>query len=672
MLRLMLATLIAVLIVPAAQAQRAFTAHDLAMLDRVSDPRVAADGRQVAYNLRSTDWEGNRGLNALHIVPATGGDPVVVVEKEKAPTNPRWGGDGRLYFLSGRSGTQQVWRRDEDGALVQVTAFPLDVIAFRLSADARALVAAIDADPDCPTLACSKAKGDAKAKTVATGQMLDPDGQIRFWDSYSDDRNVGLFHVALSGAGAPAEATPLTRGWRADIIERPDGDDGAFAVTPDGRTVWFASSASGAARGDAPPSQLWSVTTGGGAPRALPMPAGTSLARPTLSPDGRRLAYLSRPAGFSYARTALMVRELGSGRTREVAPGLDMALGRIAWSADGRSILTAAESKGQVPLIAIDVADGRVRTMVADGQVTDFDGPAYVRASLTEPGQLYMRADGSPQALTRIGAAVLAAAPMAAAEQFSFAGWNDETVYGWMIKPAGWKPGRKYPVAFIIHGGPHGTSNNSWSYRWNPQVWAGMGYAVVQIDFHGSSGYGEAFGRSIINHWGDRPLEDLQKGWTAALKRYDWLDGSRACALGASYGGYMINWIAGQWQGPWKCLVNHAGLFDTRSMSFATDIPAFSETQYGGLTTQGALAFNPADHAAKWKTPMLVIHGARDYRVPLDQGISTHLAMRRAGAATQFLLFPDENHWVLKPQNSVQWYATVEAWMKRWLGPTTP
>jgi len=191
------------------------------------------------------------------------------------------------------------------------------------------------------------------------------------------------------------------------------------------------------------------------------------------------------------------------------------------------------------------------------------------------------------------------------------------------------------------------------------------------IDFHGSSGYGEAFGKTVVDHWGDRPLEDLQNGWAAALARYDWLDGNRACALGGSYGGYMVNWIASQWAQPWKCLVNHAGVVGLRIMAYSNDSPAIFEAQTRGITRRAddpAGRFDPSDHVAKWTVPTLVIHGARDFRVPLDQGIAAHTALRLAKVPTELLVFPDENHWVLKPQNSVQWYATVEAWMNRWIG----
>jgi acylaminoacyl-peptidase len=661
-----------------AGSARPFTAKDLAMLDRVSNPRLAPDGNWIAVNLRTTDWEGNKGVNALRLMPRTpGGTPVVVTASEKAPTSPRWARDGRLYFLSGKSGTQQVWRRDADRRLTQITAFPLDITGFRLAPDGRSLVAIVDARPECATFACSKEADETKAKLKPTGQFFGDGVRARAWDAYEDGRYTGLYRVALGGDGAPSEAVRLTGAWRGDVIDRVDGGDGDVAISGDGRSIYFAARDPALIERDDAPSALWVVPADGSSgPRRMRPGDALWVARPTLSPDGRTLAYLARRETASYSRTALMALDLKSGQAREIAPGGDRQLRRIAWSRDGRTIYATGEATGQGPLMSIDAARGTERVLVAQGNVGDFDvgagSLAYVAESLGGPGQLYLRAGaGGPVALTEIGKQVFADAPLAPAEQFSFPGWNGETVHGYIVKPQNFVAGRKYPVAFLIHGGPHGSFGNSWSYRWNPQVWASMGYAAVMIDFHGSSGYGEDFGRSILNHWGDRPLEDLRKGWAHALGRYDWLDGSRACALGGSYGGYMVNWIAGQWPGAWKCLVNHAGLFDSRVMAYSTDTQAFAEAQYRGLSalataTEGR--FDPSDAAARWKVPMLVIHGARDYRVPLDQGIAAHNAARRAGVPTEMLLFPDENHWVLKPQNSVQWYATVEAWMARWLG----
>ena len=239
------------------------------------------------------------------------------------------------------------------------------------------------------------------------------------------------------------------------------------------------------------------------------------------------------------------------------------------------------------------------------------------------------------------------------------------------IVSVSFKKGKKYPVAFLIHGGPQGSFGDGWSYRWNPSSYAGAGYAVVMIDFHGSTGYGQAFCDAISTHWGDRPLEDLQKGWAYALGKYPFLDGDRAAALGTSYGGFMVNWIASQWKQPWKCLVSHDGVFDARSMGYSTEEMWFDEWDQGGSPfTEPALfdKFNPALHAKDWSVPMLIVHSDLDYRIPVEQGIGAFTALQAKGVPSQFLRFPNENHWVLKPQNSMQWHKTVFDWLNTYIG----
>ena len=273
MLREIVAACAAVVLFFAASSvsARPFTAKDLAMLDRVSDPRVAPDQQWIAVNLRTTDWDGNKGVNALRLVPRTpGGASVVVVAGEKAPTSPRWAADGQLYFLSGKSGTQQVWRRARDGRLAQMTAFPLDVTGFRLAPDGRSLVAIIDARPECPMLACSKEADETKAKVKPSGQYFADGGRARAWDAYEDGRYTGLYRVALGSDGAPSAAIRLTGAWRADVIDRVDGDDGAFAIARDGRSVYFATRDPALIDRDDAPSALWVVPAdGSAAPRRM-------------------------------------------------------------------------------------------------------------------------------------------------------------------------------------------------------------------------------------------------------------------------------------------------------------------------------------------------------------------------------------------------------------------
>jgi len=652
---------------------RPFTAKDLATQERIGDPNLSPDGRWVAYALRTTDWDGNKGVQALWLLDrkTAGAKPVLLSGDEKAPPSPRWSADGRwIYFLSAKSGSNQVWRVGPDGkGKAQITSLPLDVGFFRLAEDGRTLLVGLDVYPDCADLACTKSRNEAKDKLKTSGQTFVDGALPRAFDHYEDDQFAGLYTIRLDAPGAPADGIALMKGIKADA------DGGQVAVSNDGRTVWYSATPSGVSGGTgAVPALYVAPTDGSAAPTRLIPDSKTADARPALSPDGKTLAYIAETGPVMIAqRSALMLRDVKTGATRQVAADFDFAANSLAWSTDGKRLLATAQSLGQVKLFSIDAASGKVATVVGDGSVGAFDTAGdttvYVRDSLTSPGQLYDLAGGKPRQLSEVARTAMADTPMSDAEQFSFTGWNGEKVHGYVVKPTGWVAGKKYPVAFLIHGGPHGSFGNSWSYRWNPQVWAGMGYAVVMVDFHGSTGYGTDFAQSIVGHWGDRPLEDLQKGWAAAQSQYGWLDADRACALGGSYGGYMVAWIASQWQQPWKCLVNHAGLFDTRSFAYASDIPNFAEEQWGGEAWSKPEAvdrFNPAVHVQDWKTPMLVIHGARDYRVPLDQGIGAYTANQRMGVPTQYLHFPDENHWVLKPQNSVQWYATVEAWMGKY------
>src|SRR5690606_31898640 len=384
-------------------------------------------------------------------------------------------------------------------------------------------------------------------------------------------------------------------------------------------------------------------------------------------------------------RFGLMAMDLATGAVREIAPDWDRSADGIVLSADGATLYTGAQDVGEHPLFAVDIQSGEVTEVIGDGSIGSFSiaGPsnAFTRASLKSGNQVFTGGiGGAPErAITPSASEMLPDVDFGDYEQFTFTGWNDETVHGYVVKPWNYQEGKRYPVAFLIHGGPQGSFGNSWSYRWNPQTYAGQGYAVVMIDFHGSTGYGQAFTDAISQHWGDRPLEDLKKGWAAAQQQYRFLDGDNACALGASYGGYMVNWIAGNWNEPWKCLVNHDGVFDTRMMGYATEELWFTEWENGGTPYDNPEAyerFNPINHVKDWRVPMLVIHGELDYRIPVSQGIAAFTALQRQGIESKFLYFPDENHWVLQPANSLLWHRPVNGWLRQHLGqspmaPTT-
>jgi dipeptidyl aminopeptidase/acylaminoacyl peptidase len=385
---------------------------------------------------------------------------------------------------------------------------------------------------------------------------------------------------------------------------------------------------------------------------------------------------MKRPT-FEADRMGLMAMDLATGATREIDPQWDRSADGIVLSDDGRTIFTTAEDMGQHPLFAVDIATGKATQVVGDGSVSSVglagQTLAFARNSMKSGDQLFVAAaDGDHErAITPSAGEMLPEVKFGDYEQFQFKGWNGDTVHGYVVKPWNYQPGKSYPVAFLIHGGPQGSFGNGWSYRWNPQTYAGQGYAVVMVDFHGSTGYGQAFTDAISQHWGDRPLEDLQKGWKAALAQYPFLDGDKACALGASYGGFMAYWIAGNWQQPWKCIVAHDGVFDNRMMGYATEELWFSEWENGGTpwtNPEGYEKFNPILHVKDWTVPMLIVHSQQDFRIPVEQGIAAFTALQRKGIESKLLYFPDENHWVLKPQNSVLWHDTVNAWLKEHIG----
>lgn len=678
----LIALLLPALCPAVALAAKPFDARDLVTLDRVSSPTLSPDGRKLVVAVREADFEANKASTGLWIEDLFARDaapPVRFTAEGMSVNSPAFSPDGaNVYFLSAKSGSQQLWRQAvAGGEAVQVTNFPLDVGSYKLSPDGSAVALSFEVFPDCADLACTKARLDATAATKATGKVYDS-LFVRHWDTWADGRRNQLF-VADFGADGLAAAEPVRigAGVVGDVPSKPFGDSSEYTWAPDGQSLVFSVRAGD--RGEAWSTnfdlhQAW--VRARRAPRNLTAGNPALDTGPVFSADGKTLYYraMKRP-GFEADRLALMAMDLRSGKVREIAPAWDRSADGITLSADGKSIYTTAYDVGTHPLFKVDVASGEVTKVVPGGSIGGFDlvrdTLAFTRDNLKSPAQAFVaRADGSAERqVTQANADVLPDLAFGDYEQFSFKGWNDETVHGYVVKPVGYEEGKTYPVAFLIHGGPQGSFGDNFHYRWNPQTYAGAGFAVVMIDFHGSTGYGQAFTDSISQDWGGKPLEDLKKGFAAAQEKYAFLDGDRACALGGSYGGYMVAWIAGNWPDGFRCLVNHAGVVDTRIMGFNTEELWFTEWENGGTPVQvpqNYEQFNPINHVGKWKSPMLVIHGQLDYRVLVEQGLASFSAAQRQGVESQLLYFPDENHWILKPHNSVQWHDTVNAWLKRW------
>lgn len=681
------AALAAILPAVAVAAPHPFSVDDLVRLERVSDPHLSPEGADILYQLRQTDYDANRGLTSLWRVAVDGGEPVKLTEPGLGGNSGQWSADGKhVFFLAVASGVNQVWRVAASAAEARaVTWVPVDVGSFKLSPDGQHIAFSAEIFPDCASeadpLACTKAKLDARAADKASGTVYDKIF-VRHWDTWADGRRSQLFIAELGGErGRIKPPRLLTAGIDGDIPSKPFGGADEYAFSPDGKTLYFNVRIAGKSEPWSTNFDIYSVPAdGSAAPKNLTAENPAWDGYPLASADGKTLYWLAmkRP-GFEADRFGIMALDLASGAKREVAPAWDRSAGTLVESRGGKTLYTTADDWGDHALFAIDVASGAATKLVAEGTVAGFDagkdGLVLARHSSSHPTDLYRAGlDGKGlKQITRANAERLKEIAFGELEFFTFEGVGGDTVQGYVVKPVGFRKGQKYPVAFIVHGGPQGAMNNDFHYRWNPQTYAGQGFAVVTINFHGSTGYGQKFTDAISGDWGGAPLEDLKLGWAAAQKKYPFLDAGRACALGASYGGYMMFWMAGVWNEPWRCIVAHDGVFDARMMSYSTEELWFDEWEHKGKTQYEAPElyekFNPVNHVKDWRVPMLVVHGQQDFRIPVEQGLAAFTALQRQGIPSEFLYFPDENHWVLKPHNSVQWHETVNAWLKRWTAP---
>ncbi|NNC58819.1 MAG: S9 family peptidase [Erythrobacter sp.] len=682
------------------EAASPMTARDLVTMPRLGSPVASQDGRFAVFPVTTTDPETLVRTSKLYLRSLTdlAATPVELDLGGKA-WSPVFGSDDMLFFLSDRAtdgakgdkGSVEIWRAalKADGTAtdpVQVTSMGTSIEGFVLSPRGNAVAVWAEIGRDCANFGC---EGDGKAHLPGpgNGRLYDgADGFFRHWDTWETPGTYSrVFVFALEkgkvvGAGNALDGPSGEAGAvTGDTPTKPFGGGEDIAWAPDGKAIYFVARNADSKEPLSTNLDIYRAAVGGGIPTNITASNEATDISPVPSPDGRYLAYLAmaRP-GYEADRLTVMLRDLRRGTTRTLTGNYDRSFHSLAWTPDSRWIVAVAQDVLDTPAFRINPRSGAVEkldlmagTEAHLGNVTPLAGNRllFTRDSIGAPPELYLSQDWKQaKPISQVAAAQVGKFASTVTTRFSFEGAGGDTVWGQITKLEAAKG--PVPAILYIHGGPQGSFNDGWSTRWNPRVLASQGYAVISVDFHGSTGYGQAFTDAINKDWGGKPLEDLQKGLAAALELDPQIDGSRACAMGASYGGYMVNWIAGNWPDRFKCLVQHDGLFDMRSFYYTTEELWFPRWDFGGSYSQARDTYerwNPVNYVDKWRTPMLVVAGERDFRVPYTQGLASFTALQEREIPAQLLVFPEENHWVLGAKNSLQWHQTVFAWLDRWL-----
>jgi dipeptidyl aminopeptidase/acylaminoacyl peptidase len=672
-----------------------FTVEKLNQLNQLHDFTLSPQGDVLVYGLKKGSSSTDNHLYRQNIKT---GDITQLTSHEKSESNVVWAEDGKsVYFLSSRSGTSQIWQQAlREKTAKQISDFPVSINGFKLSKNGQVFALSFTVKPGCETLTCTvdaeKADKEKKYNIRAYDQLM-----VRHWDTWATEYKEHLFVGHVNKDGQLKHVQDIMPNWQSDFAGMSQ-----VSIHPD--ATFLAFSAKDSSSKDKAKNHAW-TTNFDIFEVALPKVAADEViaytltniteknkawdSSPVYSSNGRFLAYKAmKTPGYEADKFTLQLRDSRTGKTRAVASDWDRSISSLAFSPDNKSVYVVAQDLGQKSIFSITPEFDEVRSIYnvgSNGNISSHGNKLYfTRHTLNSPQDIFSidnHGDDLAQ-LTNINKDKLGKVKFADYQQFNFKGWNDEIVHGYWLKPANFEAGKKYPIAFLVHGGPQGSFGNMFHYRWNAQLWAAQGYGVVMVDFHGSTGYGQEFTHSISRDWGGKPLEDLQKGLEFIVKDQPWLDGDNACALGASYGGYMMNWIAGNWPTGFKCLVNHAGLYDMPSFYQSTEELWFPEYDMGGPSwgkesadskdnAKGKVSpdyakFNPSAYVNNWQTPMLVIQGELDYRVPYAQSLGAFTTLQRKGIDSRLVMFPDEDHHIRKPDNLVVWYDEVFTWLEKY------
>ncbi|MFL5369326.1 MAG: prolyl oligopeptidase family serine peptidase [Myxococcales bacterium] len=657
---------------PAALAGRPFTPEELLATKRLDDPQISPDGKLVAFTVRQKSLELNRDVKDVWIVPFQGGAPRQFTRDGRSE-HPRWSPDGKkLLIVSQRAGQDQaqLWLYDlaSGGDPQQVTSLIFGADLGTFSPDGKWIAYTSEVHPGCSGTtaevdACVKKRVEEQQASKVSARIVDH-LFARHWTEWKEGKRAHVF--VQPAAGGPArDLTPGDSDWPTwrlggadDLAFTTDGKEIIVSAKPAQREAW-------STNGD-----LWAIPVpGGGAPKNLTADNPGDDARPRPSPDGRYLAWLSQARdGYESDQWKLKLRDLKSGRV-SVIGDFDDDVGTFVWRRDSSGIVASVLQKGRFYLNTVSL-DGKVARFSDAATGDDFDvapdgSVAVVVSGMARPPELATQARGAaPKAVTRFNADQYAGIDMPPAPTDLWVDGKDGSkVHSFVLKPPGLS-GRA-PLLLLIHGGPQGAWEDQWGMRWNEAAFAAQGYVVLTVNPHGSTGYGHAFEEEISRDWGGLAYDDILRSVDAAEK-LPFVEPGRTCAAGASYGGYMIDWIAGHTD-RFRCLVSHDGVYDIAAMYGSTEELWFPEWEMGGPPWEVPETYrkwSPSTYVKNFKTPTLVVQGELDFRVPVEQGLGMFTALQRQGVESRLLYFPDEGHWVLKPRNSLLWYRTVFDWIR--------
>ena len=656
-----------------AQQVRRFTVEDLLNVRRVGDPQVSPDGKRVAFTIGDVNWDVNKVITQIYVMPSEGGSMKQLTNGASSATAPRWSPDGkRIAYVTGG----QIWTMEGDGDNKdQVTKISTSAAAPVWSPDGKWIAFTSEVYPDCNDDDCNKKKDEAaensKVKAHITTRLL-----FRHWDEWRDLKRTHVFLVSSKGGSAKDltpgdfDSPPYAASTDINYAFSPDVKELAYIRNPDKVEAISTN------------SDIYILPLSGGPARNITARNRGYDVSPVYTRDGRYIIYRSQPtAGFEADRWRLMSYNRATGASTEIAKRFDLQIEEVALSPDGNYVYFVAGERGRLPVYRVPLGGAEPQKVVpnvsaAGLQVTpDGKSLVFAHSTMAMPAEVF-RADidsGSLTALTNANKDFMAPFALRKAEEVEWSGALGKKIHGFIVKPADFDPNKKYPLAVIIHGGPQSAFNDNWGYRWNPQVFANNGHIAFLPNPRGSTGYGQQFVNEISADWGGKAYTDIMNGVADVLRRNSFIDRNRVGAAGASYGGYMINWIEGHNNDPrfrFKVLVSHDGVYNLESMYGATEELWFTDWEFKGTPwTNPAMyaRWSPNKFVKNFKTPILIIHGELDYRVPFGEGLQLFTAAQRMGVDSKLLVFPDEGHWVLKPQNSQLWYHTVLDWLDKYL-----